>query len=138
MKDYNEMKASMNISDSTITTLFPLNYIWLSGTNVQPGWNGFMNIIYSNKEKCDGTYVMAVPFINLDASNNSTIFTALCFAAEESRKQNQSCIVTFDQPLFLKASEIVGSAESDSEIAKIVLRLGGFTSSCRLWVPWDT
>lgn len=126
VKDYSELKAELGNSDFTVAAMFPLNSIWLSGMNVQPGWNGFMNLINSRREKCDSTYVMALPFINLDATNTSTIFTALCFAAEQSRKQNQSCIVTFDQPLFLKASEIVASAESDSDISKIVVRLGGF------------
>lgn len=50
----------------------------------------------------------------------------MSFVSEESKKQNQSCIVTFDQPLFLKASEIVASADSQSEISKIFVRLGGF------------
>ena len=69
---------------------------------------------------------MAVPFINMDASNPSTMYTALCFATEQSKKQNQSCTVTFDQPFFLNASEIMTSAQKDTDISKIVVRLGGF------------
>lgn len=33
---------------------------------------------------------------------------------------------TFDQPLFLKASEIVAAAKSDTDILKIIVGLGGF------------
>ncbi|KAJ8872345.1 hypothetical protein PR048_025949 [Dryococelus australis] len=124
--DYNAFKGAVNSSDFTLITIFPLNSIRLSGSNAQPGWNGFVNIISGRKEKYDSTYVMAVPFINMDVNNTYTIFAALCFTAEQNRKQNQSCIATLDQPLLLKASEIVASVERGSEIANMVATLGGF------------
>ncbi|GBM17624.1 hypothetical protein AVEN_80912-1 [Araneus ventricosus] len=36
------------------------------------------------------------------------------------------CIVTFDQPLYTKAREIVAVAPEGSDLSKIVIRLGGF------------
>ncbi|XP_039283254.1 uncharacterized protein LOC120351138 isoform X2 [Nilaparvata lugens] len=85
-----------------------------------------MTNLMTNSAECQTTYIMAVPFINLDPSNMSTIYTALLFAADQSKKQNQTCIVTFDQPLFLKAMDIVGASDKDSKISKTVVRLGGF------------
>ncbi|XP_022204652.2 uncharacterized protein LOC111061263 [Nilaparvata lugens] len=85
-----------------------------------------MTNLMTNSAECQTTYIMAVPFINLDLSNMSTIYTALLFAADQSKKQNQTCIVTFDQPLFLKAMDIVGASDKDSKISKTVVRLGGF------------
>ncbi|XP_063235988.1 uncharacterized protein LOC134538524 [Bacillus rossius redtenbacheri] len=126
LKDFNELKSARSLINEPSNILFPLNWMWLAGTKVQQGWNGFMNTITSHMDDCKSSYIMGVPFINLNPSNPSTIFTALCFAAEQCKKRNQTCIVTFDQPLFLKAFEIVSSAEGSSDISKIVLRLGGF------------
>lgn len=43
------------------------------------------------------------------------------------RKANQKhAIVTFDQPLYMKAREIVAAAEPDSLLSQCVVRLGGF------------
>ncbi|GBN12843.1 hypothetical protein AVEN_274269-1 [Araneus ventricosus] len=36
------------------------------------------------------------------------------------------CIVTFDQPLYTEAREIVATAPEGSDLSKIVIRLGGF------------
>ena len=42
------------------------------------------------------------------------------------QKNNQSmCIITFDQPLFWKASEIVASAPKGSDLSKVLIRLDG-------------
>ena len=51
---------------------------------------------------------------------------ALLFASAECAKRNQTCIVTFDQPLYLKSSEIVAAADKNSPLSSIVVRLGGF------------
>lgn len=40
--------------------------------------------------------------------------------------QQSSCIVTFDQPLYAKALEIVLAAGKHSPLSCVVLRLGGF------------
>ncbi|KAK4880980.1 hypothetical protein RN001_004299 [Aquatica leii] len=78
----------------------------------------------------DGAYattkILPVPFINLEASNLSAINSALMYAVLESQIKKKPCIVTFDQPLFLKAAEIVSSADSSSPLSTIHVRLGGF------------
>jgi len=61
---------------------------------------------------------VTLPFINLDPSNLSTIYTAQC-----EKHGLQVCPVTFDQPLYIKAAEIVASAQ---DLDKVVVRLGGF------------
>lgn len=71
--------------------------------------------------------ILAIPFINMNPGNMSTIFSTLTFSAEECGKWSQSCIVTFDQPLFPKASEIIDDgADGSSLISKVIVRLGGF------------
>lgn len=91
-----------------------------------PQWKGYMNIltkgVYSEKTK-----IVPLPFINAPPSNYNTVFTALTYAADLCEKVNQhSVIVTFDQPLYWKAREIVASAPADSRISKCIVRLGGF------------
>ncbi|KAK3917801.1 Protein lin-54-like protein [Frankliniella fusca] len=73
------------------------------------------------------TATLPLPFVNLSPSDPSTIFTSLLFAAEQASRQGQKfCAVTFDQPLFWKAAEIVLASPANSPLQKIIVRLGGF------------
>lgn len=82
----------------------------------------YMLLLLEGTKPFEKSKIVALPFINLSPSDPSTIYTALEFALSETRKSHQqSCIVTFDQPLFQKASEIVYAKEMP-----IILRLGGF------------
>ena len=52
--------------------------------------------------------IIPLPFINRNPTQPDTIYSALIFAQEESVHQRQKCcLVTFDQPLFIKALDIV-------------------------------
>ena len=83
-----------------------------------------MQIIYDG-ENSDMSRIEILPFINLDPTKESTIYTALCFAKDQIEKAGQSvCPVTFDQPLYMKASEII--AASPELKTCLVTRLGGF------------
>ncbi len=74
----------------------------------------------------DVSSIQTLPFINLDPGNLSCIFTALSFAASQCLKQHQkTCVVTFDQPLYVKASEIV-AANATGELKGLVVMLGSF------------
>ena len=68
--------------------------------------------------------VVLEPFINLDPGNLTTIYTALLFAQEQCRKQNEAtCFVIFDQPLYVKALEMV---ELQEDMSDVIVRLDGF------------
>ncbi len=70
------------------------------------------------------TRIEILPFINLDPGNASTIYTALSFAQKQSEKYGLgTCAVTFDQPLYIKAAEIVSASP---DLSKVIARLGGF------------
>lgn len=70
---------------------------------------------------------MLLPFVDHQPSDPSTIFTVLQYAAEKAQALDlQTWFVTFDQPLYQKATEIVKSSKDDDAISKIVTRLGGF------------
>ena len=60
----------------------------------------------------------------MDPSDCSTIYIALCYARVQCDKAGQkTCFVTFDQPLYIKATEIVRSSPG---LACVVVSLGGF------------
>jgi len=86
-----------------------------------PSWIGFMKVAMRS-DQYERTRIENLPFINLDPSNPSTIYTALCFAQKECEKHGlRICPVTFDQPLYLKAAEIVAASQN---LDKIIVRLG--------------
>ncbi|KAE8743752.1 hypothetical protein FOCC_FOCC009627 [Frankliniella occidentalis] len=75
----------------------------------------------------DVSSLQVLPFINLDPGNLSCIFTALAFAVKQSRDLHQnSCVVTFDQPLFVKASEIAAAEKEKGTLKGLVVMLGSF------------
>jgi len=70
---------------------------------------------------------MFLPFIHHSASNYNTIFTTLNYAFDNEKLHGRKiCIVTFDQPLYMKAREIVAASETESKFSKIIVKLGGF------------
>ena len=57
-------------------------------------------------------------------SHQCTVYTALIYAQRESSKYNRNyCIVTFVQPLFIKAVDIIAASPEPSNV---ITRLGRF------------
>ena len=78
-----------------------------------------------NTEMYAVSSINALPFINIDPTKPSAIYTALLFAVDKCKKNNIAWyIVTFDQPLYQKASEIV--ATSSADLGSGIVKLGGF------------
>lgn len=105
------------------------NSLWMSAYYFsfprQVPWNGFMSATVNGTFEV--TRVLAIPFINLDPGNLATIYSALRFAAEQVQKQGQKyCFVTFDQPLYIKAVDMVTAAEETDILQRLIIRLGGF------------
>lgn len=128
-----DVTSSLFQSNPDVTTQKSLDLLWLSSIFIpaplspKPHWNGFMETLYESSESGSISKIDAVPFINLDPSNLTTIYTALKFAANQCREQGQTaCFVTFDQPLYAKAVEIVTACGSSSDLSNVIVRLGGF------------
>ena len=122
--------TALEITDKTESVKLAerLDCFWRASYILKPAncplWSGFMQIIYDG-ENSDMSRVEILPFINLDPTKETTIYTALCFAKDQIEKAGQSvCPVTFDQPLYMKASEII--AASPELKTCLVTRLGGF------------
>ncbi|KMQ84911.1 hypothetical protein RF55_16900, partial [Lasius niger] len=107
----------------------PTDMVWLYGkwANIDnvPVWNGFMENVTANRPY-EKSKIICLPFINGIPSNYDTIFTSLLKAACLGRSCGQETIfVTFDQPLYWKARDIVACA-NESELSNVIVRLGGF------------
>ena len=82
-----------------------IDLLWLSSfgkklSSPVPSWSGFMQLTKGESSK---TKIQILPFINLNPSDISTIYTALSFAQKECEKYNiKFAPVTFDQPLYIK------------------------------------
>ena len=97
---------------------------WSKAANV-PGWNGFMEQVTSG-QSFTRSNVLMLPFINSQPSDYNTILTSLLIASDKCKSHNQkTCFVTFDQPLYVKARDIVQSGQ-EPDLNNVVVRLGGF------------
>jgi hypothetical protein len=64
--------------------------------------------------------------IDMSPSDLSCINSTLHFVCEQSKRYGVTPVLTFDQPLFQKASHIITSSEGSSPLKNIVLILGAF------------
>lgn len=100
-------------------------YLWAKKFKIPnlPSWRGFMEVVC-----CDSEYfvssILCLPFINEPPSKLTTLNTALHYSREECNRRNQkTCFVTFDQPLYWKSRSIVANSTT---LPNVVVRLGGF------------
>ncbi|MBW0528211.1 hypothetical protein O181_067926 [Austropuccinia psidii MF-1] len=113
----------------------PFNVLWFVAKKLNislPEWKGYMTTITTG-DFSEKTRVITLPFINAPPSNYDTVYTALQYASELiqlSQKDDENnkikVIITFDQPLYWKAREIIATASPDSQITNCIVRLGGF------------
>lgn len=65
--------------------------------------------------------------VNSPQSSYDTNYTVLCAADKESQKLDiKTTFVTFDQPLYVKARDIVAAMDKDSNLGNVVSRLEEF------------
>ena len=68
--------------------------------------------------------VEILPFINLDSSNENTIYSALSYAMNQCEMHGiKTSLMNFDHPLYVEAAEIV---DASTDLPNVVVRLGGF------------
>ncbi|GBP58029.1 hypothetical protein EVAR_39745_1 [Eumeta japonica] len=95
--------------------------------NGLPGWNGFSEKLTKNNKDFTTSNVMFLPFIHHPENNKDTIYTTLDCAVRSAKSHGQNCyIITFDQPLYYKAREIVAAVDVQSDISNVIVRLGGY------------
>lgn len=119
---FNNLPALISC-DRTVDVLWELSLIFKQQT---PGWQGMMNIIHQGLEHPGQSSVVFLPMIDLYSGDKTCILSTLDFICDLAIKHNAPPIITFDQPLYWKAAEIIMDAPQSSPLKSIVLMLGGF------------
>ena len=96
-----------------MTDASKLNSYWMFLKYVRPtfekGWNGFIEDLTATNTDYEVSAINFLPFIHAYPSEYSTLFTAISQSISHARKLNmKTCIITFDQPLYLKSRDIIG------------------------------
>ncbi|CAH0555189.1 unnamed protein product [Brassicogethes aeneus] len=131
---YSKIQVENLHGDLEVLTQKRLNevdFLWLYGkwknNSSLPGWNGYLQQITSNNKDFSSSQVMFLPFIDNPASNLDTIYTTLHCAINTAKSHRQKTyVVTFDQPLYSKAREMIAASAANSDLSKVIVRLGGF------------
>lgn len=104
------------------------NFIWQSGwffnsrPRSVPNWSGFMQDITSGFSFQEKNEITFLPISDLKSTDETCIYSTLLFVIEQAKMLNVvTPSITFDQPLWLKATGIIADQKLD-----IVCRLGGF------------
>ena len=93
----------------------------------RPSWCGFMQAFELAPERFPSkSAITFMPMIDLNPSDCSCIFSTLHFVCEQAQRYKTTPILTFDQPLYQKAIDIISSQESSSPLKTMVMRLGAF------------
>ena len=67
-----------------------------------------------------------VLMLDLNLGDMSCVYSSLEYIASQAQKNNVSPIMTFDQPLYLKALTVISSEHADGDLKSIILCLGTF------------
>lgn len=120
---YKETKV-LDVIDSQKNIDFLLSLTWGNGEK-RPSWAGFMQSVNHGAHSGKSS-ITILPMIDLNPSDFTCVNSTLHYIAEQARIHGIPPIITFDQPLYLKALIIIQNAADDSPLKKIVLLLGGF------------
>ncbi|WAR17805.1 hypothetical protein MAR_032399 [Mya arenaria] len=91
----------------------------------RPVWSGLMQMLQKGEYPGKAS-VIFMPMIDLDPGDLSCIYTTLLFVENHATRYAVTPILTFDQPLYWKAFNVILNEAADSPLHKVVLRLGGF------------
>lgn len=94
--------------------------------STRPSWSGMMQCIHRSDNHPGKSSVVLLPMIDMSSSDVTCIFSTLKFISAHARRHGVTPIITFDQPLWWKALTIIVSESLESDLRRIVLRLGGF------------
>jgi hypothetical protein len=85
-------------------------------------------ILVWNKGKHKGrSSILFLPMIDMNPSDVTCIFSTLKYVSNHAKRHNVvKPIITFDQPLWWKAFNIIETEPAGSELRNVIVRLGGF------------
>ena len=91
-----------------------------------PNWQGMMHIIHRDNEHPGKSSVVYLPMIDMYSGDKTCILSTLEFVYNIAFKHHVAPVITFDQPLYWKAAEIIANAPQNSHLKSVVLMLGCF------------
>ena len=92
----------------------------------RPSWSGMMQTVHKGSHKGKSS-ITFLPMIDMNPSDVTCINSTLKFVSDHAKSHdNATPIITFDQPLWWKAFNIIQTEPAGSELRKVVLRLGAF------------
>jgi len=134
VKEYRFTKyACDNIKFEPLSFLEPADHridvLWevsLRFKQTTPNWNGMMHMLHKDCDHPGKSSIVFLPIIDMYSGDKSCIYSTLEYMCNIADKHKTPPIVTFDQPLYWKASEIKHEVPGDSSIRSVVLLLGSF------------
>ena len=106
-----------------------LDLLWELSFNFKqttPSWQGMMHMMHKGNEHPGQSSVRFLPMIDMYSGDKTCILSTLEFICGLASKHQFAPVVTFDQPLYWKAAEIIKDSPQCSHLKSIVLLLGGF------------
>lgn len=97
--------------------------IFSDAVKPRPNWSGFMQHIFSgNQLSTPKSELFLLPITDCDPSDETCVYSTLLYIQWQAERLNiQTLCITFDQPLWIKAVEIIKAKSMN-----IVCKLGGF------------
>ena len=118
---YNDV-LSITVQDPTAN----LDLLWKTSLHPNPAWSGLMQAVHEGNHTGKSS-VLFLPMIDMTPSDVTCVMSTLNFVSHHAKSHDiLTPIITFDQPLWLKAFYIVNTEPADSEVRNVVVRLGVF------------
>ena len=121
---YQDLTHSENAEDTT-SLLDVLLKVSLPIRFPQPGWSGIMHMVQKGDHPGPSS-VTFLPMIDLNPSDMTCIYSTMQFVCKQAKDYKFTPVLTFDQPLWWKSMTILHNEPADSDLRKLVLRLGTF------------
>ena len=91
-----------------------------------PNWQGMMQVLQKDCNYPGQSTVAFIPSVDMYPGDKTCILSTLQYISNLASKQNAPPVVTFDQLLFWKASQIKDEVPDTSPVHDVVLLLGSF------------
>lgn len=118
-----QVLPSLPDCDKRIDILWELSCIFKQD---RPNWQGMMHIIHRGNEHPGKSSVVYLPMLDMYSGDKTCLLSTLEFVYNIAFKHHVPPVITFDQPLYWKAAEIIANAPQNCHLKSVVLMLGCF------------
>ena len=83
-----------------------LDILWKSSRSPRPAWSGMMQFVHHGNHPGKSS-VIFLPIIDMNPSDTTCIYSTLSFVSEHAHYHSVTPVITFDQPLWWKALDLI-------------------------------